>query len=532
MCDCQCLSGETRREDALSSGRFRFVPEAMSKAVTSIHGSRVIADKSITWTRFIFVAYFCVCGGSFGFEEAVGNAGPALTLLLTCVIPLVWCLPLALITAELSGMTPDTNEGIFLWIEMGFKSKTLSFSAAVVYFLTYLVDLSLYANLFATYFSQFYPALFTGHVYTFSVVIGLVAVVTVLAILGVDVIGNLSVVVAILITSPFLVTLVWGGVRGWIDPARDWTAPPPGPFGNLTWADASARPQLEAINRGLHVVIWSYTGYDSLGNIVTTLSPPHHFPRAVLGAIVLSFLTYSTALVGLLGAPDPASGVPNFALWKAGHFSEVALLLGGYALQTVMTLAALLSCYGTFQALMVPVGEQLCELTSPKYLDIRLFQRKTRFGTPHIAIAFCALVCVGCSALPLEGLIDSLNILHSTVLFLVCLSYVVLRFSARGQLLPRPFRAVASNALVLPLVLCPLAISAWMVIGISWLTTWVAAAASAGIYAVGVALYFSCRLRKQRGWLWATPVDGAEVVVSQHEHDDSPLLGRRKVNLQ
>lgn len=77
-------------------------------------------------------------------------------------------------------------------------------------------------------------------------VIALVLLVSTLAILGVDVIGNLSVVVAILITSPFLVTLVWGGVAGYINPARDWTAPPPGPFGNGTWSKMriSLQPKL------------------------------------------------------------------------------------------------------------------------------------------------------------------------------------------------------------------------------------------------------------------------------------------------
>jgi hypothetical protein len=136
---------------------------------------------------------------------------------------------------------------------------------------------------------------------------------------------------------------------------------------------------------GLHVVIWSFTGYDSLGNIVLTLSPPHHFPRAVVGAIILSFLTYSTAVIGkrhatpllfvllfcfvlgLLGAPSYYTAVPNFSEWKANYFSHCAFELGGVVLEVVssqnalflmfvttskqsfMTSAALLSCYGTFQ---------------------------------------------------------------------------------------------------------------------------------------------------------------------------------------
>jgi hypothetical protein len=81
---------------------------------------------------------------------------------------------------------------------------------------------------------------------------------------------------------------------------------------HLFQGDASSSAQLESINRGLHVVIWSFTGYDSLGNILLALSPPTDFPKAVVGAIVLSFLTYATAVIGLLGAPSLYSSAPNF----------------------------------------------------------------------------------------------------------------------------------------------------------------------------------------------------------------------------
>lgn len=49
---------------------------------------------------------------------------------------------------------------------------------------------------------------------------------------------------------PFLITLVWGGAAGFINPARDWVAPPPGPYGNWTWSDASSPAALTRINSG------------------------------------------------------------------------------------------------------------------------------------------------------------------------------------------------------------------------------------------------------------------------------------------
>jgi hypothetical protein len=58
--------------------------------------------KTIPWFKFIFVAYFVTCGGAFGYEAAIGSAGPALTLLFTMIVPLIYSLPMALAVSELA----------------------------------------------------------------------------------------------------------------------------------------------------------------------------------------------------------------------------------------------------------------------------------------------------------------------------------------------------------------------------------------------------------------------------------------------
>jgi hypothetical protein len=56
------------------------------------------------------MAYFVMCGGPFGLEEAVRGAYPLLCILFVLVLPLLYAIPLALITAELGCMFP-TNDG-------------------------------------------------------------------------------------------------------------------------------------------------------------------------------------------------------------------------------------------------------------------------------------------------------------------------------------------------------------------------------------------------------------------------------------
>jgi hypothetical protein len=67
------------------------VKESKVPSITSIH-------------QFLLIAFFCTCGGPFGIESAVMAAGPMYTAIGCVVVVLCWCLPQALMAAELSMM--------------------------------------------------------------------------------------------------------------------------------------------------------------------------------------------------------------------------------------------------------------------------------------------------------------------------------------------------------------------------------------------------------------------------------------------
>ena len=62
-----------------------------------------------------FLAFFAVCAGPYGIEDAVGSGGALPTLIAVLTLPLLWGLPQGLMTAELSTVL-DENGGYIIWV--------------------------------------------------------------------------------------------------------------------------------------------------------------------------------------------------------------------------------------------------------------------------------------------------------------------------------------------------------------------------------------------------------------------------------
>jgi amino acid transporter len=55
----------------------------------------------------IALTFFCVAGGAYGLEDAIGAGGPFVVLLGILILPWLWSFPTALMTAELSTAMPE-----------------------------------------------------------------------------------------------------------------------------------------------------------------------------------------------------------------------------------------------------------------------------------------------------------------------------------------------------------------------------------------------------------------------------------------
>lgn len=140
--------------------------------------------KSLTWVSLVGVTFFAVCGGDYGIEDAVGAAGPRLTLLGLLTLPWFWSLPIALMTAELSAMIPEAG-GYVVWVHRAF-GPFWAHQNAMWNLIANAFDNALYPVMFVDYL-RYFPAFRHLHLsQRWFVSLGMLSGVTGLNLLGVD----------------------------------------------------------------------------------------------------------------------------------------------------------------------------------------------------------------------------------------------------------------------------------------------------------------------------------------------------------
>lgn len=93
----------------------------------------------------VFIVYFNVCGGPWGSEEMMSDAGPLPGLIGIIVFAILWGLPLALVTSEMSSAYPDDG-GYSLWVGEAFGGFW-SFQESYYSWVSGVVDNAIYPGL-------------------------------------------------------------------------------------------------------------------------------------------------------------------------------------------------------------------------------------------------------------------------------------------------------------------------------------------------------------------------------------------------
>ncbi len=68
---------------------------------------------------FVFVMFSYTTGGPFGLEGMVSTSGPGMSLLYLLIIPFFLCIPVSLVTAELTTAMP-VEGGFYRWSRAAF----------------------------------------------------------------------------------------------------------------------------------------------------------------------------------------------------------------------------------------------------------------------------------------------------------------------------------------------------------------------------------------------------------------------------
>jgi amino acid transporter len=322
----------------------------------------------------VFVMFSYTTGGPFGLEDMVTTSGPGLTLLFLLVLPFFWCIPVSLVSAELTTAMP-VEGGFYRWTRAafgdfwGFLAGWWNWSAS------FLLG-GAYAVLFTDYLVYYFPQMTWWEHYLISV--ALIAVLTWVNVRGIQMVGQVATALEIFIFIPVMTMIVIG--------IAHWHHNPFSPF------IPPHQPTFKVFGVGLALGLWLYSGYEQLSTVAEEVENPQRaYPHALALVVPLSIAAYFLpTLAGLASAG-------NWQQWHTGFFSEAAAIIGGSLrgrpwLGTWMTVAAMVGNVALLNSTVLTTTRMPFAMAEDGYLPEVLTRKHSRYGTPWLAIVVSAVI--------------------------------------------------------------------------------------------------------------------------------------------
>ena len=317
----------------------------------------------------VFVMFSYTTGGPFGLEDMVTTSGPGITLLYLLILPFFWCIPVSLVSAELTTAMP-VEGGFYRWTRAafgdfwGFLAGWWNWSAS------FLLG-GAYAVLFADYLVYVFPKMTWWEHWLIS--LGLIALLTWVNVRGIQMVGQVATALEIFIFVPVMTMIVIGLAHWHQNPFHPWVVPHQATF--------------KVFGVGLALGLWLYSGYEQLSTVAEEVENPQKaYPRALALVVPLSMAAYFLpTLAGLVSAG-------SWEQWHTGFFSGAARIIGGPWLGTWMTLAAVIGNVALLNSTILTTTRMPFAMAEDEYLPKILTRRHPRYGTPWLAIVASAAV--------------------------------------------------------------------------------------------------------------------------------------------
>ncbi len=400
---------------------------------TLIEAERGKLKRDLTLLPLFGLIYFTVCGGSFGIEPLVGWSGPGLALLLIAITPIIFSIPNMLMVRELQSMMP-VEGGYYHWIKQAFGPFP-AFMAGWMNWVVSWVDVAIYPVLAAYYLGYFIPALRQGatiggvelsaSLLSFIVTAALIWAISILQIRGARLAGLTTNWLGVVMLMP-LAALAVVGIYSWIRSGTTVALP----------FVAGEQSLIGAFSTGLFVVMWNYMGWElpaAAGDEI--VNPKKTYPRAMALTLIAAILTYALPVLGGLygGAGDDG----RYQLWGIEEYAEgegIGVVLADYGvseeqiaewgvdpsspvgwqfpqigqavgdkvagagsplgrtLGLALTFSAVLSMIGLFIGNSLGGTRVPFALAEDGMMPKWMVRVHPRYGTPWVAILFCAVI--------------------------------------------------------------------------------------------------------------------------------------------
>jgi amino acid transporter len=271
------------------------------------------------------LAFFAVAGSPAGSEDSIVAGGALVALAGFAILPIVWSVPEALVTAELATAFP-TNGGFVVWVAVAF-GETAGYMEGTLKWLAGVLDNAVYPIMMLNYLRKVVPLLrgdLAGRVF----MAGTTLVLAWAQYLGLEIVGVTSNIVIMLTMMPFVVLVCMGM------PSMKWDLlVAEKPDGNIQWGLL------------LQNLFWSVNYWDSISTLASEVKDPSRtFPRALALALTFTVAMYLIVLGVAIG------NTPDDVTWDNAELADAGIWVAGEWLRDWIVVSVSVSAIGLFLA--------------------------------------------------------------------------------------------------------------------------------------------------------------------------------------
>lgn len=377
-----------------------------------------VPTKPLTLWGMVAIIFFAVSGGPFGSEEAVAAVGPLWVLIGFIILPIVWSIPEALMTAELSTMFPG-NGGYVFWTTAAFGSR-MGFLQGCWSWLSNVTSVAVYPHLLLEYISAEYPWMNNTY-YSLIFLTSFTLLMSYVNYRGLHIIGNGGAVAIFLVLAPFLLLSLTG-------------------LPQVDWSSLSERKPVSQISSVdfvgfLNIMFWNLNSWENCSVLSGEIANPQKtLPKAILIALIITVLGYLIPLTVGMGV---MSDTADYTSWGAGYFQAVGYTVGGRPMALLILMAAFFGCIGQYQSILCSTAYSLQSLGEigmlPAWMAVR-----SEYDTPTVGIVISTIIVVSLTSFGFVDIVQLLNSVYCLALLIEFATLIHLR-TVCGNL-ARPFR--------------------------------------------------------------------------------------------
>lgn len=333
-----------------------------------VAGLKVVDMKT---SSVVFMIYCLVAAGAFGIEEMISASGPGLTLLMLCLFPIFWALPISEMVAELGAVLPSEG-GAYVWTREGlgeFWGWQVGFWGTIGTWLSQ----ATFVVLIVGYTGKFIEMTATE---SYILKLAIVILFTAVNLLGIKEVGTISTILSILVLIGFGAVAVVG--------FANWQFNPVMPF------MPEGQGIVESVGGSICICVWMYCGYECVSNIAGEVRNPQVIPKGLIIAMPVIALTYILPTVAGLASVGQWEDWATEGEGAIGYMDVFIDFLGPTFGIAFLIIAVLANC-SMFNA-YIASGSRGFFVMADDYLFPRFMVKvsKTR-GVPHVSIILMAI---------------------------------------------------------------------------------------------------------------------------------------------